>query len=407
MFEVTDKERGSGARAGVLKIGNMTARTPFFMPVATKAAPRYISSKDLEELGAKAIISNALMLHLHPGTDVIKQAGGIRGFMNFRGIVFTDCGGFQILRKGLFLGIKEEGIKFRSPFDGKKVLLTPELSIHIQEELGSEAAMCLDYCAPYGSSREEAEDAMKKTHSWAVRSKNAHSLKSQMLFGIAQGNFYKDLRVESMKFIADIGFDGISLGGLFIGEPKKISYEMIRASIRYAPEEKPRYIMGLGSPEDIVKSVSLGIDIFDSVYPVENARHGTLFTWNGKLHIDNRKYKNDFRPIEEGCGCYTCRHYTRAYLHHLLKTDEPLGFRLRIYHNLYFMQHLMERIRGSIVDGSFHELSKHIISVYSGEDPENSMESNVSNRITVLRRDDERDEQKNAADTIPSEDRNV
>ncbi|MEM3585406.1 MAG: tRNA guanosine(34) transglycosylase Tgt [Candidatus Woesearchaeota archaeon] len=386
MFGVVAKDPKSRARAGVLKTKSGNALTPFFMPVATKAAPRYLSSQDLKEIKVQAIISNALMLYLHPGTEVVKKAGGIHGFMNFQQPIFTDCGGFQILRKGIFLKIEKNGILFRSPFDGKKILLTPELSINIQQELNSDAAMCLDYCAPYGAERDEAEEALKKTHEWALRSKKVHLLKEQLLFGIAQGSFYRELRIESMKFIRDLNFDGVSLGGLFIGEPKKKSYEMIKASIRYAPEDKPRYIMGLGSPEDIVKCVSLGVDIFDSVYPVENARHGTLFTWNGKISIDKKEYKQDFSPIEEGCGCYTCRHYTKAYLHHLIKTDEQLGFRLRIYHNMHFMQRLMDKIRESIAAGTFSKLEKQITSAYSkGCDPEELTQGRASNRIRVLK----------------------
>jgi queuine tRNA-ribosyltransferase len=204
---------------------------------------------------------------------------------------------------------------------------------------------------------------------------------------IAQGGFYKKMRIESMKFMKDMDFDGISLGGLFVGEPKKDTYNMIKSSMRYAPKDKPKYVMGLGSPEDIVKCVGLGVDVFDSIFPVENARHGTMFTWKGKLKLDSRIYKEDFSPIDSECKCFTCTHYSRAYLHHLLKTQEQLGFRLRIYHNIYFMQRLMEKIRASIEEKTFKNLSREIISAYAKKDPEKSTVQNVSTRITVKKRE--------------------
>jgi queuine tRNA-ribosyltransferase len=386
MLEIKYSDRKTKARTGILHTSHGDALTPFFMPVATKAAPRYLSPHDLKEIKVQAIIANALLLSLAPGTDVVKKAGGIHGFMNFNQPIFTDCGGFQILRQSFFKGTTEEGIKFRSPFDGRNILMTPEMIIKIQQEIGSDAAMCLDYCPPYGLSREETEDSMLKTHAWAERCKKAHTKKSQLLFGIAQGGFYRKFRIESMKFMRDMDFDGISLGGLFIGEPKRDSYSMIKSSMRYAPLDKPKYIMGLGSPEDIVKSVSMGVDFFDSIFPVENARHGTMFTWHGKLKLDSKIYRDDFLPIDPECKCFTCTHYSRAYLHHLLKTQEQLGFRLRIYHNIYFMQRLMDKIRYSIEDKTFSKFSKKIISAYAKKDPEKSTESNVSERITVIKR---------------------
>jgi queuine tRNA-ribosyltransferase len=387
MFEIEKKERNGSARAGILKTSHGDALTPFFMPVATKAAPRYLSSHDLKDIKVQAIISNALILSLAPGTELVKKAGGIHGFMNFHQPIFTDCGGFQILRQSFFRGTTNDGIKFRSPFDGRNILMTPEMMTKIQEDLGSDAAMCLDYCPPYGMNEAEVEDSMNKTHAWAERCKKAHKKKSQLQFGIAQGGFYKKMRIESMKFMKDMDFDGISLGGLFVGEPKKDTYSMIKSSMRYAPKDKPKYVMGLGSPEDIVKCVGLGVDVFDSIFPVENARHGTMFTWKGKLKLDSRIYKEDFSPIDSECKCFTCTHYSRAYLHHLLKTQEQLGFRLRIYHNIYFMQRLMEKIRASIEEKTFKNLSREIISAYAKKDPEKSTVQNVSTRITVKKRE--------------------
>jgi queuine tRNA-ribosyltransferase len=387
MFKITSSDKKTKARAGTLHMSHGDALTPFFMPVATKAAPRYLSSHDLKEIKVQAIISNALILSLAPGTELIKKAGGIHAFMNFQQPIFTDCGGFQILRQSFFRGTTDEGIKFRSPFDGRNILMTPEMMTKIQQELCSDAAMCLDYCPPYGMNEAEVEDSVNKTHAWAERCRKAHTKKSQLQFGIAQGGFYKKMRIESMKFMRDMDFDGISLGGLFIGEPKKETYAMINSSMLYAPKNKPKYVMGLGSPEDIVRCVSLGIDVFDSIFPVENARHGTMFTWKGKLKLDSRIYKDDFSPIDSECKCFTCTHYSRAYLHHLLKTQEQLGFRLRIYHNIYFMQRLMEKIRDSIEEGTFNALSKGIISAYAKKDPEKANGSNVSNRITVKKRE--------------------
>ena len=371
MFKIKFEDSKSDARTGVLKTAHGLIKTPFFMPVATKAAPRFVSQEEVKKMGADAIICNAFILSLMPGVDVIKQAGGIHKFMKFNKSIFTDCGGFQILKESFFLGTKDEGIKFKSPFDGKRMLLTPEKIIEIQKEIGSDAAMTLDYCPAYGLSYEQTLDSMKKTHLWAERSKKAHASHKQLLFGIAQGGFFKDLRIESTKFIDSLDFDGISLGGLCIGEPKKLTYEMIDCSIRYAAKEKLKYIMGVGSPDDIVKCVSYGIDAFDSIFPVETAKHSTMFTWDGKISIDSRKYKHDFSPLDEKCNCFVCRTFSKAYLYHLAKAQEPLGFRLRVYHNLYFVQELMRKIRESIKKGSFAEFSREIQQKFSRNNSEN------------------------------------
>ena len=359
-------KRFNSARLSVLRTKHSTLELPNFMPVATKGAAKYLSGFDLEEIKAQAIISNAFLLYLRPGVEIIKAAGGIHKFMRFNGTIFTDCGGFQRLKQ-MFLKIDNFGIHFKSPFDGSKHLITPEKIIQIQYEIGSDVSVTLDECSPYKSSYEETLKAMKRTHSWARESKETfQKLDSNgLLFGICQGGFFKELRKKSASYINSLNFDGVAIGGLRIGEPVEKTFEMLRHSLKEIDEEKPKYLMGVGNPADIVRAVEMGVDLFDSIYPVENARHGNIFTWNGKLDIEKTIYKNDLRPLDEYCDCKVCKNYTRAYIHHLFKTNEELGKMLAVYHNQYFMQELMRKIRETIRKGSFEELKERIVKMYS------------------------------------------
>ena len=347
MFKIKKKK-------GSMRVGNLTTKsgsieTPFFMPVVTKATGKFITTDDYTDLGAKAVISNALLLSLRPGTEILKKVG-IHKFMNFKGVVFTDCGGFQS-SSGFFELKSRKGLHFRSPYDNRKVIITPKKIMEIQADIGSDVAMMLDDMAPYGSSYEEARKAMENTHRWAVESLEAHKKiwkgkkKRQLIFGIVQGNFYPDLRRESAEFITSLDFDGFAIGGVAIGEPPKKMYEAVEAVLPYLPEDKPRYVMGVGSPKEVKTLISMGVDCFDSIYPTQNARHASMFTSKGKIYVDSGKYADDFTPIEKGCKCHTCKTYTKAYLYHLIKVKEPAVKRLVSIHNQFFMQELVKNTK--------------------------------------------------------------
>lgn len=354
----------SGARIGKLKTPHGWLETPFFMPVATKAGVKLVDSAELKEIKAECIISNSLVLYYNPGLKLIEDAGGIHKFMSWDKGVFTDSGGFQTLNKFFNHKTDGDGAYFRNPSTGKIELITPEKAMDIQSSIGSDVAMVLDDVPHYGRPRSENVDMLKRTHEWALRCKKYHdSLNTkQLLFGIGQGGTYKELRKRSIEFLTKLDFDGYALGGLAIGEPTKKMFGMIRYSISLMPKEKPRYLMGVGSPDDIIESISLGVDCFDSTFPTQNARHGTLFTFHGKLKITNKKYKNDFRPIDEGCRCRVCRTYTRAYIHHLMKQGEYLGMRLASYHNLYFMMSLIDKIKTAIKENDLESFKKEFLS---------------------------------------------
>ena len=351
------------ARISELRTKHSRVELPNFMPVATKAAAKYLNCYHLKELGVEAIISNSFLLYLKPGVKVIKEFGGLHKFMNFNKTIFTDCGGFQKLRP-MFLESNNLGITFKSPFTGEKHFINPKKIINIQYELGSDVLVSLDDCPPYGSSLEETMISMKRTHSWAVESlrefENINNDK-RLIFGICQGGFFKKSRIESASFINSLNFDGVAIGGLRIGESFEKTFEMLRYSISEIDDEKPRYLMGVGNPADIVRAVRMGVDLFDSIYPVENARHGNIFTSNGKIDIEKAKFSNNKERLDENCNCKVCRKYSKAYIHHLFKTDEELGKFLAVYHNQYFMQDLMRKIRASIKDGSIGELEREIV----------------------------------------------
>ena len=348
------------ARLGKLKTAHGMVETPFFMPAATKATGKYITTDDYQEAGIKTIIANAFILSCLPGIETVQKAGGLHKFMNFKGVIFTDCGGFQMSR-GMYEKKSSEGIHFKDPFSLQKIVLTPQKIMDIELTLGSDVAMMLDDMSGWGVSEEEARIAMENTHRWGTASLHIHTqLKKQfqskqLLFGIIQGNFYPKLREESAKYISSLDFDGIAIGGVAIGEPKEEMYKAVDAALPFIPKDKPRYVMGVGSPEELLELVGRGVDCFDSVFPTQNARHGTIFTHKGKISLEQGKHRHDFTPIEEDCECHTCQHYTKAYLFHLSKLKEPAGKRLKSIHNLFFVTRLMKEARQAIKENSFQE----------------------------------------------------
>jgi queuine tRNA-ribosyltransferase len=324
-----------------------------------------IDSADLENLGAEIILSNTYHLFLRPGVGIIRRAGGLHKFMNWGGAILTDSGGYQIFSLAKQRKIKEEGAVFRSHIDGRQFTLAPELALQIQKYFSSDIAMVLDVCTPYPCSRDEAEKAVRLTTEWARRSKGYESRKKkQLVFGIVQGSVYKDLRIQSAKELVDLDFDGYAIGGLAVGEPREKMFQILDYTTPELPIQKPRYLMGVGQPEEIVGAVRRGVDMFDCVLPTRNARHGSIyvFTRQGRLesgkfykvlHITNEKFKNDFRPIDKNCSCPTCKNYTRAYLRHLFMAEEPLALRLATIHNVHFYLELMRKIRKAIGRGEF------------------------------------------------------
>ena len=353
------KSKCKKARLGILKTKTGEYETPFFMPVATKGAPKYLEASEIRELGGYAMISNAFLLYLKPGLEVIKKNKGIQKFMNWDGCSFTDSGGFQVLSLNKFKdNFSNDGLVFKSPYDGSLHKLNPKIVMKIEEEIGSDVAMCIDQMPLYGQSKEEVKVATDRTAKWAKECLKYHKDKKQLLFGICQGGTFPDLRKESAEFFSDLNFDGYGIGGLAVGEKNDLMLEMVKIATETLPENKPRYLMGVGSPQEIIKAVELGVDIFDSVWPTRIARHGKIMTKEGSYDIDKIKYQLDLGPLEKNCKCKVCKNYTRSYLHHLYKVKEPLAMKLLSYHNLFFMQNMMKEIREAIKKNKFEELKK-------------------------------------------------
>jgi len=349
-FELIKIEKHTGARLGILHTPHGDVETPNFMPVGTQATVKTISPRELEEIGVQIIVSNTYHLHLRPGEDLIKEAGGLHKFMSWSGSILTDSGGFQVYSLADLRALKDEGVEFRSHIDGSKVFFTPEKVVDIQVTLGSDIAMILDWPTPYPATKKEALDHMKLTTKWAERAKEYRDkvAPEQALFGIVQGGTYIDLRKENAREMMEMDFDGYAIGGLALGEPKIERDKIVEVVTAILPEEKVRYLMGVGYPEDIISSVINGVDLFDCVLPTRNARTGTVFTSRGKLTIRNAEYRADFKPLDRECDCYTCRNFTRAYIRHLFNAGEILGPRLTTYHSLYFFMKLMREIREAI-----------------------------------------------------------
>ena len=343
----------STARRARIEFDRGTIETPAFMPVGTYGTVKAMTPEELQQTGAQIILGNTFHLMLRPGTDTIKKHGDLHDFMHWQGPILTDSGGFQVFSLAKMRKISEQGVEFQSPVNGDKVLLTPESSMQIQRDLGSDIVMIFDECTPYPATHEQAQESMELSLRWAKRCKTAHQGNTNALFGIVQGGMYDDLRQQSATALHDIGFDGYAIGGLSVGEPVEERNAVLDTTVPLLPADKPRYLMGVGKPEDIVEAVSRGVDMFDCVIPTRNARTGHLYTRSGVLKIRNSRYQDDTRPVDEQCGCYTCQHYSRSYLRHLDKCGEILGSRLNTIHNLHYYQDLMRDIRTAIEENRF------------------------------------------------------
>ena len=342
------------ARRGRLTLAHGVVETPVFMPVGTYGTVKAMTPRDLNEIGAQICLGNTFHLWLRPGLEVVGAHGGLHHLMGWDKPILTDSGGFQVFSLGALRKITEEGVKFSSPIDGRKLFLTPEESMRIQHTLNSDIVMIFDECTPYPATHAQAADSMRMSMRWARRSRDEHSRleNSNALFGIVQGGMYEALRDESLAGLDEIGFDGMAIGGLSVGEPKEEMERILAHTAPRLPTHKPRYLMGVGTPEDLVHGVQAGIDMFDCVMPTRNARNGHLFTRFGDVRIKNAQYKNDLRPLDESCDCYTCRNFSRAYLHHLFRVGEILGAQLNTIHNLRYYQTLMHELREAIATGT-------------------------------------------------------
>jgi len=341
------------ARRGQLNFDRGTVQTPAFMPVGTYGTVKGMTPKDISDTGAEIILGNTFHLMLRPGTEVIKEHGTLHDFAQWQGPILTDSGGFQVFSLGDMRKITEAGVKFRSPIDGSEIFLDPERAMQVQRDLGSDIVMIFDECTPYPATEQQAKESMELSLRWAKRSKDAHQGNPNALFGIVQGGMYEGLRSESLAGLESIGFDGYAIGGLSVGEPKEDMIRILDHLGPVMPQDKPRYLMGVGKPQDLVEGVARGIDMFDCVMPTRNARNGHLFTSTGVIKIRNAKHRHDTGPLDEACDCYTCKNFSRAYLHHLDKCGEILGAQLNTIHNLRFYQRVMQDMRDALDEGRF------------------------------------------------------
>jgi len=381
-FSLIHKDNSSSARWGKLATPHGEVTTPIFLPVGTQATVKTLSTQDLIDCGIEMLLANAYHLYLRPGEEIIKKADGLHKFMSWPRPILTDSGGFQVLSLSDLRKITDEGVEFKSHIDGTKIFFSPEVVIHFQKNiLGSDVIMPLDECVQFPCEKDHAKVAMKRTVEWARRSKIAYSRQSTvhsqeirnyglstmdygLLFGIVQGATFPDLRKECAEKLTEIGFDGYAVGGVSVGEPQELIYEISSSAAEFLPEESPRYLMGVGHPEDILEAVSFGYDIFDCVIPTRNGRNGTAFTFNGRLLLRNARFKDDLLPIDKDCSCLACKDYSRAYIRHLFNSDEILGLRLVSLHNIYFYNHLMQRIREAISEGNFSKFKKDFLANY-------------------------------------------
>jgi queuine tRNA-ribosyltransferase len=364
-YELIKKCRQTGARLGIVHTPHGSFETPAFMPVGTQATVKGMTPDELKEIGAGIILSNTYHLYMRPGSELIRDAGGLHSFMNWDRPILTDSGGFQVFSLSDLRDIKEEGVTFRSHIDGSKHVFTPELAMKIQNDLGSDIIMSFDECIPYPAEYDYAKKSMERTTRWAERCKQAHSnTEMQALFGIVQGGIYEDLRKQSAKELTQLDFPGYSIGGLSVGEPAEDMYRILERTVPLLPEDKPRYLMGVGSPDYLVEGAIRGIDMFDCVLPTRIGRNGTVMTSVGKVIVRDAKYARDFSPLDPGCGCYVCRNYSRAYIRHLLKAQEVLGIRLTTWHNLHFLLDLMKKVRQAIMDDRLGDFRNEFFTGY-------------------------------------------
>ncbi|WP_288807427.1 tRNA guanosine(34) transglycosylase Tgt [uncultured Mitsuokella sp.] len=364
-YELVKKDERTGARAGIIHTPHGSFPTPIFMPVGTQASVKGVSPDELRDLGAGIILSNTYHLFLRPGMDLIREAGGLHKFMHWDGAILTDSGGFQVFSLGDLRKITEEGVTFRSHIDGSKKFLSPEVSMEVQMALGSDIVMAFDECVPYPADYNYAKQSTERTIRWLQRCKDAMTAPNQGLFGIVQGGMHKELREWSARETTAMDLPGYAVGGLSVGEPKELMYEMLEYSTSLLPQDKPRYLMGVGTPDCLVEGVQRGIDMFDCVYPTRVARNGMAMTWTGRLVMKNAQFTHDHTVLEEGCGCYACRNgYTRAYIRHLVRANEIFGLRLLSLHNLYFLQEFMRRMRQAILEDRFTEFRSDFFNHY-------------------------------------------
>nr|WP_314496681.1 tRNA guanosine(34) transglycosylase Tgt [uncultured Peptostreptococcus sp.] len=367
-YELIKTCKQTGARLGRLHTPHGVIETPIFMPVGTQATVKSMTPEELKEIGSQIILSNTYHLYMRPGHDLIERAGGLHKFMNWDKPILTDSGGFQVFSLGPLRKIKEEGVEFRSHLDGSKHFLSPEKATEIQNALGSDIIMAFDECAPYPADRQYVKNSLERTTRWLERCKAAHKYpEKQALFGIVQGGMYKDLREQSAKEITAIDLPGYAIGGLSVGEPKDMMYEVLDYTVPLLPEDKPRYLMGVGSPDDLLEGVLRGIDMFDCVLPTRIARNGTAMTSQGKVVVRNASYAEDFTSLDPECDCYTCKNYTKAYLRHLIKCNEILGARLLTIHNLHFLLKMMENVREAIKEDRLLDYKKDFFEKYYGK----------------------------------------
>ncbi len=361
-FSFKIKGQQNKARRGEISCAHGQIQTPAFMPVGTAATVKALKNSDIGESGAEIILGNVYHLMLRPTHDLVAQLGGLHKFMNWNKPILTDSGGFQVMSLSQIRKVTDAGVEFSSHLDGSKHFITPEKSIEIQHKLGSDITMIFDECVKFGATYEEAKKAMERSNDWAQRSRDAFQKRPGYgIFGIMQGSTFKDLRQISAKKLIEIGFDGYAIGGLAVGEGQEIMFEVLNYACDFLPTEKPRYLMGVGKPSDIVGSVLRGIDMFDCVIPTRSGRTGQAFTYQGQINIRNAKYKTDEKPLEEGCNCYACQNHSRAYLHHLVKSGEILGSMLMSQHNIFFYQNLMKKIRAHIENQSFAEFAEEFL----------------------------------------------
>ena len=375
-FELLKKDENSSARRGRITLPHGTIETPVFMPVGTQGTVKAMKPEDVEKTGAEIILGNTYHLLLRPGEDIIREAGGLHKFMNWNKPILTDSGGFQVFSLGKMRKISEEGVRFRSYIDGSKHFMTPESSIQVQNALGSDIMMAFDECAPYPADEKYIKNSYKRTSRWLKRCKDeldrikagegrdAITAESQNLFGIMQGGMYKDMRYESAMEIAELDLPGYAIGGLSVGEPKEVMIEVLDDCVSYLPDDRPRYLMGVGTPDYIFEGVERGVDMFDCVIPTRLARHGVAMTERGNINIKNACYERDFSPIDPDCDCYTCKNYSRAYVRHLFKTNEILCSMLLSEHNIRFLVRMMENIRTSIEQDRFKEYKRDFYNKY-------------------------------------------
>ncbi len=359
----------TGARAGVLRTPHGPVETPVFMPVGTQATVKAMTPDELSGMGARIILSNTYHLFLRPGSDLIREAGGLHRFMDWDGAILTDSGGFQVFSLSDLRRVTDEGVTFRSHLDGTSHFMTPEMAIAIQEDLGSDIAMCFDECVPYPATESESMEAVLRTTRWALRCRTVHRRPDQALFGIVQGSVFEEQRIRSAEALMEIGFDGYAIGGLSVGEPHSEMYRILDVLNPVLPEDRPRYLMGVGLPSNLLEGVSRGVDMFDCVLPTRTGRNGTVFFSGGRLNLKNAIFARDFTPIDPDCDCMVCRHFTRAYLRHLYKAGEILAARLCSWHNLHFLIHLMKKARAAIVEGRFPEFRQAFLERFGNGGP--------------------------------------